>query len=243
MTGATSKRLLETLKPDDVVLDIGGWADPLPRADWVMDMMPHESRGLYERQGWRQAGVEEERFTADTWVVRDLCDREPFPFDDDHFDFVTCSHTLEDLRDPIWVASEIARIGKAGYIEVPSRLEEQSWGVTGPYVGWPHHHWLIEDRDGELEFVFKQCDLQTTPEWTFPFRFFEQLDIEDRVVCFWWEGSFVARERYLFEEGRPASYFSDFVVAERSRRPLPKRPVRDAASRVKRQVARRASPS
>ena len=55
-----------------------------------------------------------------------------------------CSHTLEDVRDPIWVCSEIQRVAKAGYIEVPSRLEEQSYGFQGPWVGWGHHHWLIE---------------------------------------------------------------------------------------------------
>ncbi len=60
--------------------------------------------------------------------MRDICDHEPYPFGDQEFDFVICSQTLEDVRDPIWVCSEINRIGKAGYIEVPSRLEEQSWG-------------------------------------------------------------------------------------------------------------------
>ena len=68
----------------------------------------------------------------DTWIQRDICDREPYPFDDDELDFVICSHTLEDVRDPIWVCSEMARIAKAGYIEVPSRLEEQSYGFQGP---------------------------------------------------------------------------------------------------------------
>ena len=80
----------------------------------------------------------------ETWVTRDICAREPWPFEDGAFDFVVCSHTLEDLRDPVWVCGELQRVARAGYIEVPSRLEEQSWNVQGPWVGWGHHHWLID---------------------------------------------------------------------------------------------------
>jgi hypothetical protein len=37
---------------------------------------------------------------------------------------VICSHTLEDIRDPLWVCSEMIRIGKAGYIELPRGLQK-----------------------------------------------------------------------------------------------------------------------
>src|SRR5204863_8798249 len=43
----------------------------------------------------------------------------------------------------------INRVGKAGYIEVPSRLEEQTLGVHGPWVGWSHHRWLVDVRSEE----------------------------------------------------------------------------------------------
>lgn len=119
---------IEALPADATVLDVGGWACPLVRATTVLDQMPYETRGLYGFNG----DPAEERFTADTWVCHDICAREPFPFDDDAFDIVVCSHTLEDVRDPVWVAGELSRIGRAGYVEVPSRLQEQSWGSTAP---------------------------------------------------------------------------------------------------------------
>ena len=72
--------------------------------------MPYETRGLYGRDG--PDGPE--RFSADTWVQRDICDREPYPFEDEQFDFVVCSHTLEDVRDPIWVCDEMVRVAKRG---------------------------------------------------------------------------------------------------------------------------------
>jgi len=137
--------------PDDaLVLDVGGWARPLARADWVIDLLPYETRGLYG-----QESGEPERFTEDTWVRRDICDRDPWPFADDEFDFAVCSHTLEDVRDPVGVCRELSRVAKAGYVEVPAPVEELTWGVQGDWVGWTHHHWISELVDGELVFTFK----------------------------------------------------------------------------------------
>src|SRR4051794_29855952 len=124
MLAASRQRLMESLPPDAVVLDIGGGADPPNPADWVMDVLPYESRGFYQRQGWAEPDPEPERFTAETWIQRDICDRDSFPFDQDEIDFVVCAHTLEDVRDPLWVCAEMSRVARAGYVEVPSMLEE-----------------------------------------------------------------------------------------------------------------------
>src|SRR3954469_2704253 len=112
MLAASTTRLLDLLADDAVVLDVGGWAKPFARADWVLDLMPYETR----------RALPEERFSAETWLQRDVCDRDPYPFEEDQFDFVVCAQTLEDLRDPLWVCAEMQRIGRAGYVEVPSRL-------------------------------------------------------------------------------------------------------------------------
>jgi len=88
-----------------------------------MDVGAYDTRGLYARAGWKESGLTRpaERFTRETWVERDICDRAPFPFSDGQFDFVVCCHTLEDWRDPAWVCSEINRIGKAGRRGPPRR--------------------------------------------------------------------------------------------------------------------------
>ena len=57
------------LPTDQRVLDVGGWAAPLPRSDWVLDLLPYETRGLYGPP----VDTAAERFTADTWVQRDSC--------------------------------------------------------------------------------------------------------------------------------------------------------------------------
>ena len=193
MLAASRTALGSRLANEANVLDVGGWAAPLARADWVIDLMPYETRGLYGERD-----PEPERFTGETWVVRDICDREPWPFDDGQFDFVVCAHTLEDVRDPVWVCSELQRVARAGYIEVPSRLEEQTWGVQGPWVGWGHHHWLIEIEGETVEFIFKP-HLLGLEDNHFPAGFADTLSPEERVELLWWEDSFTARERIFLD--------------------------------------------
>lgn len=207
MLEASRQRLQRELPADARVLDIGGWASPLARADWVIDHLPYETRGLYGQADGP------ERFSAESWVVHDICAREPFPFEDDAFDFVVCAHTLEDIRDPVWVCSEIARIGKAGYIECPSRLEEQSWGVQGPWVGWAHHHWLVDMRPEAIDFVFKYHVIHGRDSDHFPDGFHAELSDEEKVSTLWWEGSFEYSERQM-ESAEADEYLAAFVSAE-----------------------------
>jgi len=218
MLESTRKHLLDSIDDAAAVLDIGGWADPFARANWVIDLMPYETRGMYEREGWVGARQERERFTRDTWIVRDLCSHEPYPFGDDEFDFVICAQTLEDLRDPIWVCHEINRIGKAGYIEVPSRLEEQSWGVAGPFVGWSHHRWLIDISDGRINFSQKLHSIHARPDQHFPAGFWHALSEEERIQTLRWEGTFAYGERITLDAEESNRYLSDFVTRELAKR-------------------------
>jgi hypothetical protein len=211
MREGARQRVLERLGDDDLLLDVGGWAVPFPRADWMLDLAPYETRGEWGYEG----DPAEERFTAETWVQRDICDREPWPFADKQFDFVVCSHTLEDVRDPVWVCSELIRVAKAGYIEVPSRLEEQTYSVHGPWTGWSHHHWLIDiDQDAaSIDFVFKHHIVHAPGPNRFKAEFRSTLSDDERVQSLWWEGSFDYRERIFLTAVDLESYLQDFVAA------------------------------
>ena len=238
MLEASRKRLLETLPSDAIVLDIGGWADPLERADWVIDLMPYETRGLYERRGWIEPRDRPpERFDASTWIQRDVCAREPYPFEDKSVDFVVCAQTLEDLRDPIGVCAEIKRVGKAGYVEVPSRLEEQSWGVEGPWVGWAHHRWLVDASGGGLEFTLKPHDIHSRRESHFPAGFWEELSEEERVMTLWWEDDFACSERVFTEEQASDRYLPELVERTLADRHF-EAPGRSVRARLRSRVAR-----
>jgi hypothetical protein len=205
---ASRARILQQLGDEDLVLDVGGAGSPFARANWVIDLLPYEERGLYGPE----PDPSSERFSAATWVQRDMCAREPWPFSDRQFDFSVCSHTLEDVRDPVFVCSELTRVSKAGYIEVPSRLEEQSYGFQGPWVGWGHHHWLIDLDGDELTFVFKHHVLHGRDSDHFPAGFRDTLSAEQRVLTLWWEDSFHYRERVFLDGPSLDAYVAEFVA-------------------------------
>jgi hypothetical protein len=225
MLPASRARIRAQLDPGDLVLDVGGGASPFERADWVIDLLAYEDRGLYGPA----PDPETERFGPATWVRRDICDREPWPFADRQFDFSICSHTLEDVRDPLFVCSELIRVSRAGYIEVPSRLEEQAYGFQGPWAGWGHHRWLVDLDGDELAFSFKHHVLHNRSSDHFPPGFEDTLTAEQRVLALWWQESFRFREQIFLDAPSLDAYLADFVAAHapagrrrrRVRRPRP----------------------
>lgn len=77
-------------------------------------------------------------------------------FSENEFDFVSCTHTLEDIRDPKFVISEINRVGGAGFIAVPNRASEFTNVEDSSYLGYGHHRWIFHIRSQDkLEAVSK----------------------------------------------------------------------------------------
>jgi SAM-dependent methyltransferase len=186
---------------EERVLDVGGWAAPVNRADWVIDLMPYESRGVLMPGGF---GPAPERFDAGRWVVADICSHEPWPFADGYFDFAVCTFTLEDVRDPIRVCQEMSRVARAGYVEVPSLLDELSWrnpeASGGPWAGHSHHRWLCTLQDGELTFLQKAHSLHTRRSVRVPPRWARRLTDRERVLAHFWKGELPARERPAIDD-------------------------------------------
>jgi SAM-dependent methyltransferase len=179
--------IVARLRPDDRVLDVGGWYVPFKRADYVADILPYATRG----QGY---GPGHERFSAETWVRLDIC-RDSLPFDDGFFDFVVCSQTLEDVRDPLFVCAELNRVAKAGYLETPSITAELSFGIESlNYAGYQHHRWLVEMRSGGVTFRNKPHYIHSSWRYHLPKRTARALTPEQRASFLFWEGQFAYEE-------------------------------------------------
>jgi hypothetical protein len=194
----SERQILSLLKPSDAVLDVGGWASPFNRATHVLDAFPYETRGFYRTFGGPAfQGGTVEHFTQDTWIQRDICDRERFPFSDKSVDFVICSQVLEDVRDPLWVCSEMIRIGKRGYIEVPSRIAESCRGWEHPRIaGLSHHRWFVEIQGNSIQFLMKYY-FASLWKYSFPPSLLKTLPAEQRVAKLFWEESFAYSEQIV----------------------------------------------
>ena len=203
MLNANEAKVLDRIGPDDRVLDVGGWARCFNRATHVIDSGPYETHGRHYQEHLNLAaqGGPVEHFTAETWFQRDICDHTPWPFPDKFFDFCICSHTLEDIRDPLWVCHEINRVAKRGYIEIPSLLFEMSRGrEPGVPVGLCHHRWLIEVKGTDLAFSHKYHYIHGDRALSLPSWFSPTVPEERLVSYFFWDSDFTYREFSLSKE-------------------------------------------
>jgi len=215
MLQTNSDAVMAQLKASDVVLDIGGWGHPFNRANYVMDQEAYETRGYYNRTFAKNSpipplGGDTEFFTRDTWLQRDICSHEPYPFADKEIDYVICSHTLEDIRDPLWVCSEMIRIGKRGYIEIPSRIWESCRGFEPGIVGLAHHRWLIDIGGNEISFTMKFHSIHGHWRRSLPAKFGRRLPHEKTVQWLFWNDSFSFREITMHGEAQVTS-LEDYV--------------------------------
>mmetsp|Transcript_43230 Transcript_43230/g.78666 ORF Transcript_43230/g.78666 Transcript_43230/m.78666 type:complete len:284 (-) Transcript_43230:165-1016(-) len=143
------------------VIDVGGamssWS--LGHRDAVVDAMynPNELASveqfvgdINEAEGWEE-------------LLRHVQNR-------GKFDFVICTHTLEDLRNPTIAARMLPQIAKAGFVAVPSKFRELAkfqW-MKDPPNGWRgyfHHRWIFDFQDGELVAFPKLSVLDYEPQF------------------------------------------------------------------------------
>ena len=184
------ENVLKLIKPTDKVLDVGGGAGAFPRADAVIDIIDFESS--YSDVD----GKLPQNYSSENWYVGDLCLPKVWEcISDKQFDFVICSHVLEDVRDPIFVCSQLIRVGRAGYIEFPSRFREcAKTGADHPVTGWEHHPWIVDvDHDA---IVFKNKN-----PWINYFDFLGDqrrdyvFDYFNQFTAVHWVGSFDYKQR------------------------------------------------
>lgn len=143
-------KVLARIKETDKVMDLGGWHKVFPRANVVVDLQPYETRNIVYPHT-------PESFGKNDWLLADFCSHsfwETIP--DKEFDFIIISHTLEDIRDPLYVCSQMIRCAKAGYIECPSKFREcAKQSAEDTWSGYNHHRWIIEPMKDETGLIFK----------------------------------------------------------------------------------------
>lgn len=119
------------------VLDVGGGHNPHPRANVIVEK--YDDSNNAHRGGNVKRGNNQELIFADG---------ENMPFKDNEFDYVICCHVMEHVDDPAKFMNELSRVGKRGYIEVPSLLGEH-------LVPKEAHTWVSLEIDGKIVVVRK----------------------------------------------------------------------------------------
>ena len=177
----------QMLQSAKTILDVGGWFKPEARATHVVDLMPWETRGV----SLNLKTLPGEQFTKDTWFQSDfLSPGFQLPFGDKSFDLVICGQTVEDLADPSALLTEMQRVGRAGFIESPSRFSEQTAGLRdreSQLPGHPHHHWIAEVEGGGLVLYSKKDSLSESSRSLIPLCFFEESKLTRNINMTWKE--------------------------------------------------------
>jgi 2-polyprenyl-3-methyl-5-hydroxy-6-metoxy-1,4-benzoquinol methylase len=240
MNLANALRLADELPPDAMVIDVGGGAGAFPRADWVIDALPFDQAGAGSSGNIHKQMNIPPRYARERWIQADLCDRTPWPIADKQFDFAVCSHLLEDVRDPIWICSEISRIARAGYIEVPSRIEEQSRGVEHPrYCGYHHHRWLISLNGDTLEFRHKPHNLHSISNAVVTNLAVNERISQTHAICtLRWTDSLKATEVMEFNEGKLIAELCEFASSAKAQSGLASKVPMPFTDKLKRRVYR-----
>jgi hypothetical protein len=113
---------------DGLVLDVGSGQAAHPRADLVVDKYVADD---FERGS-----------PIDLRKPLVVADGEALPLADGAYAYAIASHVVEHAIDPARFASELSRVAHSGFVQVPSREAELTFG-------WDFHPWLI-DREGDV---------------------------------------------------------------------------------------------
>ena len=132
---------IKSIKPNYKVLEIGPGAYPHPRSNVFLD------KNFTTNEAFIQSGYMKPIEILDKPIH--YYDGRLFPFDDDEFDYVICSHVVEHvpIEDLDLFISEIKRVSKhGGYLEFPNIYYELLCFPDG-------HQWFVNYRDKEILFL------------------------------------------------------------------------------------------
>jgi acetyltransferase-like isoleucine patch superfamily enzyme/predicted SAM-dependent methyltransferase len=125
------------------VLEIGPGSLPFPRADIFLEKKFDEEDLSRQQRGFGP------KVNYSKPIV--FYDGGRFPFADNEFDYVVCSHVIEHIpfSDLVVFISELQRVAPKGYIEFPNVLYE--------LINYqPVHLWFMNFRNNQIIFLDKQ---------------------------------------------------------------------------------------
>lgn len=102
---------IKNIKIGDKVLEIGPGTTPYSRSNVLLEKRYEDSSEHLRQCGGVPASESDVRTV--------YYDGGIFPFDDNEFDYVICSHVIEHVEDVEMFCSEMFRVARSGYLEYP----------------------------------------------------------------------------------------------------------------------------
>ncbi len=203
--------LLKNLPSNSRILDVGGASAPHNQASHLIDIVSYDKVKFENSKGPGQRKL----LPKENYTQHDICSREPWPFQDKFFDFSICSHVLEDVRDPLWVCSELIRVSKAGYIEVPSKKYETTFGLEAKKLaGASHHRWIVDLSENKLRFTYKYFHVHLKYLNLNKAKYQNPQD-NSWVYKFSWQDNFNFFENWLNSGREIMEYYLDKKISDR----------------------------
>lgn len=135
---------LVSIRPGDRVLEVGPGSTPHPRADVLLEKTyPDPDEAQRQRGNLPPPDPDLRRKTVFFSGGR-------FPFENQAFDYVICSHVLEHVEDVDEYARELSRVAGRGYLEFPAVYYDYLYNFK-VHKNFLHYHqgilyWLPKHR-------------------------------------------------------------------------------------------------
>lgn len=168
----TARKLIFSYKesnPNSTIIDIGGttsgWSKQI--VDLVVDII---------------APSDDKNLSFDICVESQWKPLLDIVNEKEKFDLCICTHTLEDLYNPITVLEMMPKIAKSGYISMPSFANELSHREADEYYGYFHHRWLFKENENRMLIIPKLESIRS-------FIKSQTCLPDEEEICFFWENT------------------------------------------------------
>lgn len=132
---------IKSIDVTDKVLEIGPGATPYHRSDVFLELNYDSLEERFAQSG--HVGI------LNTSKEIKYYNGDVFPFKDNEFDYVICSHVLEHVDDAGNFLSEIQRVAKKGYLEFPTIYYDFIYN-------FPEHKLFLMEKNGVVNWMTKE---------------------------------------------------------------------------------------